>query len=118
LLTPLLTLYTDLTGVFGGWLIAVPVFNLSDHDYWSYTEAACTFWDISNGLIKSVFFGAGIGLISCYKGFHCRQGAEGVGRACTEAFVTSFVAILVMDFFIALALKGIYESLWGFKPVF
>lgn len=118
LLTPILTMYTNLTGVFGGWLISVPVFKLSNHDYWSYTEAACTMWDISNGLIKSVFFGTGIGLISCYKGFHSRQGAQGVGKACTEAFVTSFMAILIMDFFIALGLKGIYESLWGFKPVF
>jgi len=118
ILTPVLTLYTDLMGVFGGWVISVPVFAVSNADYWNYTAIALETWDINNGLIKSVFFGATIGLISCYKGFHCRPGAEGVGRACTEGFVAGFVAILVLDFFCGLALKGIYEAIWGFKVVF
>ena len=118
LLTPILTLYCDLMGVLGGWLISVPVFDVSNWDYWTYTENALETWDLGSGLIKSVFFGATIGLLACYKGFHCRQGAEGVGRACTEAFVTGFVAILILDFFCGLALKGLYEAIWGFKMVF
>ncbi len=118
LLTPILTMYCDLAGIFGGWLICVPVFGLSGHTYWHNTAAVLEMWDPLCGLLKSVFFGTTIGLVSCYKGFHCRAGAEGVGRACTEAFVTGFVAILVLDFFLALALKGIYEALWGFKTVF
>ena len=73
--------------------------------------------DLINGLIKSLFFGATIGLIACYKGFTCRAGAGGVGRACTEAFVTSFIAILMLDFFIAFTLKELYEAVWGFKSV-
>ncbi|MHC4676139.1 MAG: MlaE family ABC transporter permease [Planctomycetota bacterium] len=118
LLTPLLTLYCDLMGVLGGWLISVPVFGISNWAYWNYTEIALETWDVGCGLIKSFFFGATIALISCYKGFTCRQGAEGVGRACTESFVTGFVVILILDFFLALMLKGIYESVWGFKTVF
>ena len=118
LLTPILTMYCDLAGVMGGWLICVPIFGLSHHDYWSYTANVVEWWDLFNGLLKSLFFGASIGLISCYKGFHCRQGAEGVGRACTESFVTGFVAILVLDFFVSLALKGVYEAVWGWKSVF
>ena len=61
---------------------------------------------------------ATIGLISCYKGFNCGQGAQGVGRACTEAFVSGFVVILILDFFLALLLKSFYEAVWGFKVVF
>jgi len=118
LLTPVLTLYCDLMGVLGGWLISVPVFKISNWAYWHYTEVALEGWDIGCGLLKSFFFGATIALVSCYKGFNCRQGAEGVGRACTESFVTGFVVILVLDFFLALMLKGIYESIWGFKTVF
>jgi len=118
LLTPILTMYCDLMGVFGGWLISVPVFGISNDDYWGYTAAALEKWDLFSGLFKSIFFGASIALISCFKGFRCGQGAEGVGRACTDAFVTGFVVILILDFFIALALKGIYEGLWGFKTVF
>jgi len=75
-------------------------------------------WDIGSGLVKSVFFGATIGLISCYKGFNCEQGAKGVGKACTEAFVAGFMVILVLDFFLSLFLKSLYESIWGFKVVF
>lgn len=117
LLTPLLTLYCDLMGVFGGWLICVPVFDLSNYQYWNQTAAVVEMWDIWSGLAKSVFFGASIGMIACFKGFNCRPGAEGVGRACTESFVVSFVMILVLDFFISLLLKGIYEMIWGFKSI-
>ena len=45
-------------------------------------------------------------------------GAEGVGRACTEAFVTSFIAILMLDFFLAVLMQGIYFVFWGFKALF
>lgn len=117
-LTPVLTLYCDIMGVFGGWLISVPVFGVSNQDYWGFTAAVLETWDIGSGLFKSIFFGATIALISCYKGFHCRQGAQGVGQACTESFVSGFVIILVLDFFIALLLKGAYEAFWGFKMVF
>ena len=118
LLTPVLTMYCDLMGVIGGWLICVPVFDLTNHDYWAATEVALGKWDLFSGLFKSVFFGSVIGLVACYKGFRCGAGAEGVGRACTESFVTGFVAILILDFFIALALKGMYEYIWGFKAMF
>lgn len=117
-LTPILTLYCDLMGVVGGWLISVPIFAVSNQDYWSHTKAALEVWDVGSGLFKSIFFGASIGLISCYKGFHCRAGARGVGQACTEGFVSGFVAILILDFFMALLLKNVYESIWGFKVVF
>ena len=117
-LTPVLTLYCDIMGVMGGWLISVPVFGVSNQDYWGFTAAVLETWDIGSGLFKSIFFGATIALISCYKGFHCRQGAQGVGQACTESFVSGFVIILVLDFFIALLLKGAYEAVWGFKMVF
>ena len=118
LLTPVLTLYCDVMGVLGGWLISVPVFHVSNQDYWGYTRSAVEAWDLGCGLFKSIFFGATIGLISCYKGFHCRQGAQGVGQACTESFVSGFITILVLDFFITLFLKGAYESIWGFKVIF
>jgi len=117
LLTPVLTLYCNLIGVLGGWLISVPVFHVPNWDYWHYTQIAVETWDIGSGLFKSLFFGASIGLISCYKGFHCGEGAQGVGKACTESFVTGFIVILVLDFFLALFLKGAYEAIWGFKVV-
>ncbi len=117
LLTPFLTLYCDVMGALGGWLISVKVFALKSDPYWWYTEMALENWDLFTGLGKSVFFGAAIGLISCYKGFTCGHGAEGVGRACTQSFVASFIAILIIDFQLILVFRTLYEAIWGIKPL-
>jgi phospholipid/cholesterol/gamma-HCH transport system permease protein len=117
LLTPLLTIYADFLGVLGGYLISVKIYGISPVLYWRFSAESIEMWDIMTGLLKSVFFGGAIAMISCYKGFHCRPGAEGVGQACTEAFVASFVSILTIDFFMAVFLKSLYELLWGFQSI-
>jgi phospholipid/cholesterol/gamma-HCH transport system permease protein len=61
--------------------------------------------DVISGLIKAIIYGAIIGTISCYKGMTCREGAEGVGRATTEAVVYSSITILICNFFLTLALN-------------
>jgi len=113
LMIPFLTVYTDLTGVFGGYFICVDIYGVNAADYWRYSAQVMENWDIFAGLLKSFFFGGAIGLISCYKGFHCSHGASGVGRACTEGFVLNFVAILVLDLFLTVLLAAIYECIWG-----
>jgi phospholipid/cholesterol/gamma-HCH transport system permease protein len=57
-------------------------------------------------------FGAAIAVIACQRGFRCGAGAEGVGRAATESFVSSFVAILAIDFFLALTSIQLLKLLW------
>ena len=54
--------------------------------------------DIYNGLVKAAVFGLILSIISCYKGYNTRGGAEGVGRATTEAVVLSSVTILISDY--------------------
>ena len=107
----------DLLGVGGGWLINVYFYEVPSAEYWEFTRYFVNWWEPISGLIKSVFFGGSIGLIACYKGFHCRAGAEGVGRACTSAFVTSFLTILVVDFYLSLMFQDLYDVIWGFKPL-
>ena len=68
--------------------------------------------DILAGIFKSYFFGAAIALISCHRGFNSSAGAEGVGKAATEAFVLSFMAILFLDFVLGLGWNTVYRSLW------
>jgi phospholipid/cholesterol/gamma-HCH transport system permease protein len=75
-------------------------------------------WQVLEGIIKSAFFGASIGLISCYKGFTCGSGASGVGRACTEAFVTSFIVIIILNFLAAQLAKELYLTLYGARSLF
>ncbi|MEE9296981.1 MAG: ABC transporter permease [Phycisphaerae bacterium] len=117
ILAPLLTLYCDITGAFGGWFVAVMLESIPSEPYAFYTANAIETWDLMAGLVKSVVFGGAIALISCYKGFNCKAGAEGVGRACTSAFVSSFIVILITDFFLLRAMQDIYDSIWGFKSV-
>ncbi len=117
LLTPLLTFFCDVVGALSGWFIAVVLKGVPNEPYWYYVKDAIEMWDVMVGFVKSVVFGGAIGLIACYKGFHCRAGAEGVGRACTESFVASFIAILVTDFFMATFFQGLYKALYGFKSL-
>ncbi len=113
-LTPFLIIYADLLGVIGGYVIGVVNFGINSRAYWNFSAAGVELWDVSIGIIKGVFFGCSIAVISCYKGFNCKEGAEGVGLACTEAFVTSFITILALDFALAIIFKAIYTT---FYPV-
>jgi len=109
---PLLSVLAIVTGIGGGAVICLNVFGIEPHHYWTKTQQYIDLWDLSAGMIKPFFFGAMIGLVSCHRGFHCRAGAVGVGQAATEAFVYSFLAILVLDFFLVLALNGIETIMW------
>jgi phospholipid/cholesterol/gamma-HCH transport system permease protein len=79
--------------------------------YWNHTEEYIGNFELFSGVFKSIFFGAAIAVVSCQRGFNCRAGAEGVGRAATEAFVYSFVAILTLDFFLGIICNGLYPWL-------
>lgn len=107
LMTPVLTIYSDVLGLWGGWLITVKFYGVSPYEYWDFTKSFVDWWQPTTGLIKSVCFGGSIGLIACYKGFTCQAGASGVGRAATEAFVASFLAIIALNLVLAKLLNSI-----------
>ncbi|QVL32870.1 ABC transporter permease [Telmatocola sphagniphila] len=98
ILVPMLTLFADLAGIVGSTLISTQVLGVDAHHYWQQTLRVVVRYDLLTGLIKSIVFGAMIALISCYQGFQCKAGAQGVGRAATQSFVLSFLAILFFDF--------------------
>lgn len=117
LLLPLLTVLADLMGLMGSTLICLKVYNIDSYHYWRHTQDFVKDWDLLTGLAKGVVFGAVLALIACHRGFNSRPGAEGVGRAATEAFVLSFVAILILDFFLALFINTLHSLLWPpFNP--
>lgn len=113
LLIPLLTVMADFMGVMGAALLATRYYGIEPHFYWHHTANFVGPWDLASGLIKSLFFGTAIGIISCHRGLNSNAGAEGVGRAATETFVASFVTILVLDFFLGLFLINIYQTPYG-----
>lgn len=103
LMLPLLTLYADIIGIFGGYLICVYKLGISSTIYTKMTFDALLFKDLFTGLGKTVVFGMVIALVSCYEGFNVQGGSEGVGRATMKAVVTSFILIIATDcFFTAL----------------
>jgi phospholipid/cholesterol/gamma-HCH transport system permease protein len=112
ILIPLLTILADFMGVLGGAAICTRIYHVDPYHYWLHAQGWVGLWDMTAGLIKPMSFGAAIGLISCHRGFNSAAGAEGVGRAATEAFVLSFMAILPLDFFLAMFLNTMYEFLW------
>ena len=112
LLIPLLTLMADFMGVIGGAVVTTQVLMVDSFAYWQHSREFVDGIDIMAGVFKSMFFGAAIALISCHRGFHSRAGAEGVGRAATEAFVYSFIAILFLDFTIGILWNSVYRTLW------
>jgi phospholipid/cholesterol/gamma-HCH transport system permease protein len=112
LLNPLLTVMADIMGILGGAVICIGVYHVDAHFYWARSREFVAFWDVNTGLIKSLFFGMALALISCHRGFNCRPGAEGVGRAATESFVASFIAILAVDFFLTMFLNNLAAVLW------
>src|SRR6266446_5850123 len=77
MLLPILTIYSDLLGVLGGWIVSTKFLGVADQPYWQYSAEAIDNWQIFEGIGKSFFFGGAIGLISCYKGFTCGGGASG-----------------------------------------
>jgi phospholipid/cholesterol/gamma-HCH transport system permease protein len=115
LLIPVLTLYACFMGILGGYIVSVHLFGANAGEFWRNASNSVMGYDIVYGPLKSLFFGAIIALICCYKGFRCEAGAAGVGRACTEAFVASCMAILGMDLFLGMLFNTIIEMVWGLR---
>jgi phospholipid/cholesterol/gamma-HCH transport system permease protein len=111
-LIPALTVMADFMGIVGGYFYCVIVLGIDSHHYYTNSAQFVGGFDLFAGIFKSVFFGATISLISCYRGFHSSAGAEGVGRAATAAFVYSFVMILALDLLLNVILDAIYQGLW------
>jgi phospholipid/cholesterol/gamma-HCH transport system permease protein len=101
IMLPALTIITDIVGILGGYFVTVVLLGTSSKSYLRATWDFLQMQDIYNGLIKACFFGAAFSLISCYKGYYTKGGAEGVGRATTGAVVYSFMTILISDYFLS-----------------
>jgi len=114
---PILVLYADIMGIWGGYVVSVHVYGVDSTDFWRYAERMVTMFDVFFGPIKFLFFGMAMSLICCYKGFRCAPGAAGVGKACTEAFVASAMAILCLNFFLGMLLTTIQLGIWGFVSI-
>lgn len=97
LMIPVLVIFADVVAVLAGWVAAKQALPITDQDF---AYGARIFWrpfDATYSITKAFFFAAAISLISCYRGYTTKQGAEGVGKSTTGAVVTSSVLILLLD---------------------
>ena len=94
---PILTLWADAVGIFGGFLIGTLKLGILPSLYWKMTTIPLMFKDLFSGLLKAFLFGMIICIVSCFEGFRTEGGAEGVGRSTTVAVVTSFILIIAAD---------------------
>ncbi len=104
---PLLTVFADFIGILGGCLVATVKLGVSPSVYMNDIFTFLDIGDFMHGFLKTFFFAFMIATVSCYKGLNTRGGAEGVGKATTEAVVASMVLVLVMDYFISALLVAV-----------
>lgn len=97
LMLPLLVLFANAVGIFGGYLICVFKLNIASRLYTKIAFDSLLFKDLYVGLVKSLVFGMIVALVSCFEGFSVTGGAEGVGRSTTRCVVSSFILIIAAD---------------------
>jgi phospholipid/cholesterol/gamma-HCH transport system permease protein len=97
---PLLTIIADFLGIFGGWVIAATMLNITSSQYWSTAWRALQYNDVAQGLIKPFVFAIIISLVGCFYGLRTTGGTQGVGRSTTQAVVVASVWIIILTFFI------------------
>jgi phospholipid/cholesterol/gamma-HCH transport system permease protein len=101
LIMPLLTLFSMICGIIGGYVISVFVLGLNGEQYITQIQSYLELSDITGGLIKSSVFGLILAWVGCYKGYSTTGGAKGVGIATTQSVVLSSILILISNYFLA-----------------
>jgi phospholipid/cholesterol/gamma-HCH transport system permease protein len=104
-MTPVLTILTDVVGVLGGALIGFFSLGVTMDKYLDNVLQYTMLGDLVTGLVKSVFYGMEIALISCHEGFNTTGGAEGVGKSTIQAVVKSSMMILISNYFLTYIMR-------------
>ncbi len=98
LMVPLLTVLADVVGIAGGYFVGVILLHIDAGIFVAKMRELVELVDITNGLYKAFVFGAILSIVGCFKGYYARGGAEGVGKATTQAVVIASISILIGDY--------------------
>jgi phospholipid/cholesterol/gamma-HCH transport system permease protein len=101
---PILVAQANFVALMGAAFVLTMFLNLTSTQFWGLIPNFFYVFDVFSGLLKAFFFGLSSSMIGCYIGFRTTGGAEGVGTATITAFVWSCLAILILDFFLAMML--------------
>lgn len=110
-MSPLLTMYSIMMGIYGGYLVSVFLFGMSPAAYFDPMPQHITFFDLFTGIFKSFCFGIIFVTVCCFKGIKTEGGAAGVGRSITKSVVISYTLILIADFFLTVAMNSIHQEI-------
>lgn len=105
IMMPLLTIFSIIMGILGGYLISVYFFEMAPATYFDPMPTHITTFDLVTGIIKSFLFGFLIMSIACHKGMKTEGGAAGVGRFTTNSVVITYCCILLSNFLLTIALN-------------
>jgi phospholipid/cholesterol/gamma-HCH transport system permease protein len=97
---PVLVATADVIGVLGGYLVSVYKLGFNAGAYLQNTVDFMEFLDVFSGLVKAAVFGFIVALMGCYHGFHSSGGAQGVGKATTNAVVSASILILIANYIV------------------
>lgn len=103
---PLLVVIADTIGIMGGYIVGTASLGFNGAAYIKNTVDFLEIGDVTSGLIKASVFGFIIALMGCYHGFNSKGGAQGVGRATTNAVVSSSILILAANYAMTSLLFG------------
>lgn len=106
---PLLTIFSMMMGILGGYLVSVYLFKMAPQAYFDPMPDYLSGFDLFVGIFKAWIFGLFIVTICCYKGLGTTNGAAGVGKSTTTSVVIAYSVILIMNFLLTLALNIIYD---------
>ncbi len=95
---PLLVFVGDIIGVMGGFLVGTARLGFNPGVYVTNTVDFLEVTDVTSGMIKAAVFGFIVALMGCYQGYHSERGAQGVGRATTNAVVSASILILAANY--------------------
>ncbi|MEL6814805.1 MAG: MlaE family lipid ABC transporter permease subunit [Cyanobacteria bacterium J06598_3] len=101
LMLPILSVLAFLTGMIGGWLVAIYIYGIPSTVFINSAQNFLTLWDLASAPIKAVIFGILIAVIGSSWGLTTTGGAKGVGQSTTTAVVTSLLAIFIANFFLS-----------------
>lgn len=100
MMLPILTIMCLVTGMMGGLLVAITMYDISPSVFLDSARNFLNLWDILSAAIKAFCFGALIAVIGCSWGLTTSGGAKGVGESTTTAVVTSLLTIFIANFFL------------------
>ena len=109
IVVPILGIFSELLGIFGGYVVGITEAHIPSATYISQTLRAIDYVDFFSGFVKVIFFSLLIGWICCYQGYHTRGGSMGVGQYTTKAVAFSYIFVILSN----TILTKIILTFWG-----